>query len=92
MSVADILISIVIWIFQKMILPILPVNLPALSFASFEVILQGTLKHNLIYSFAGLNQIMNLKLLFVLMSSIIFAEIVFWLVKAGFFIIKMVRG
>lgn len=92
MSVADILLSIVIWLFQKLILPILPINLPALDFLSFQAILQGSLKHNLIYAFAGLNQIMNLNLLFILMSSIIFAEILFWLVKAGFFIIKMVRG
>lgn len=92
MSVADILLSIIIWIFQKMILPILPMNLPGISFVSFHLLLQGTLKHNLMYSFAGLNQFFNLKLLFVLMSSIIFAEIIFWLVKAGFFIIKMVRG
>lgn len=92
MSVADILLSIVIWLFQRTILPILPTNLPALSFASFEAILGGTLKHNIIYSFSGLAQIFNLKLLFILITSMIFAEIVFWLVKAGFFIIKMVRG
>lgn len=92
MSVADIILSLIIWLFQKLILPILPTNLPALSFASFEAILGGTLKHNLIYSFAGLNEILNIKLIFILMSSIIFAEIVFWLVKAGFFVIKMIRG
>lgn len=92
MSIADILLSIVIWIFQNLILPVLPENLPALSFASFQAILNGSLKHNLIYSFAGLGQLMNLKLLFTLTASIIFAELVFWLVKAGFFIIKMVRG
>jgi len=92
MSIADILLSIVIWIFENLILPVLPQNLPALSFVSFEAILQGSLKHNLIYSFSGLANLMNLKLLFTLMASIIFAELVFWLVKAGFFIIKMIRG
>lgn len=92
MSVADILLSLVIWIFQNLILPVLPENLPALDILSFEATLQGTLKHNLIYSFSGLTQLFNLKLLFILLTSIIFAELVFWLVKAGFFIIKMVRG
>jgi len=92
MSIADILLSIVIWIFENLILPVLPQNLPALSFVSFNEILQGSLKHNLIYSFSGLANLMNLKLLFTLLASIIFAELVFWLVKAGFFIIKMIRG
>lgn len=92
MSIADILLSMIIWIFQTLLLPILPVNLPALSFVSFNEILQGSLKHNLIYSFSGIGQLFNIKLLFILISSIIFAELVFWLIKAGFFIIKMIRG
>lgn len=92
MSIADIILSLIIWIFQKLILPILPTNLPALSFAGFNALLEGSLKHNLIYSFAGLSQILNIKLVFTLMSSIIFAEIIMWLVKAGFFLIKLIRG
>lgn len=92
MSIADIILSMIIWIFQKLILPILPTNLPAISFVSFNALLEGSLKHNLIYSFAGLSEILNVKLIFILMSSIIFAEIIMWLVKAGFFLIKMIRG
>jgi len=92
MSVADIILSLIIWIFQKLILPILPTNLPALSFVSFNALLEGSLKHNLIYSFAGLNEILNIKLVFILMGSIVFAEIIMWLVKAGFFLVKLIRG
>jgi hypothetical protein len=92
MSIADIILSLITWIFQKLILPVIPTNLPLLSHSSFVDILNGTLQHNLIYSFSGLAPLFNLKLLFILLSSIIFAEIIFWLVRAGFFIVKLVRG
>lgn len=92
MSIADIIITIITWIFQNLILPVLPTSLPLISFNSFTDVLNGTLKHNLIYSFAGLNELFNLKLLFILLSSIILGEILFWLVRAGLYIVKLVRG
>lgn len=92
MSIADIIISVITWLFQKLILPVLPVNLPLLSFAEFQNILTGTLQHNLTYSFAGISQIFNIRLLFILLSTMIVGELLFWLVKAGFFIVKLVRG
>jgi hypothetical protein len=92
MSIADIVISLVIFLFQKLILPILPVNLPLISYAEFNAILDGSLKHNLLYAFAGLNNLMNLKLLFILLISIIFAETLFWLIRVGLFIVKFIRG
>jgi len=92
MSIADIFLAIITFLLQKLILPLLPVNLPLYSFGAFSDALNGTLIHNVIYSFAGLDQLFNLKLLFILLSSIIVGEILFWLVKAGFFMIKLVRG
>lgn len=92
MSVADIILSVLIWIFQKLILPVLPTNLPLVSFDVFTATLNGTLKHNLIYSFAGLNELFNLKLLFILLGSIMVGEVMFWLVRAGLYIAKLVRG
>jgi hypothetical protein len=92
MSIADIILSIIIWIFQKMILPVLPVNLPLLSFNTFQNILNSSIKHNLIWAFAGFGELFNLKLLFILIVSIIFAEILFWLVRVGIFIVKLIRG
>jgi len=92
MSVADILISLITWVFQKIILPILPVNLPLISFDTFYNTLHGSLKHNLIYSFSGLNSLFNLNLLFILLLSIIFAETLYWLVKGGIFLVKLIRG
>lgn len=92
MSIADIIISVITWLFQKLILPVLPVNMPLFSFADFQNILIGTLQHNLVYSFAGLSQILNIKLLFILLSTIVVGELLFWLLKAGFYIVKLVRG
>jgi len=92
MSIADIIISIITWLFQKLILPVLPTNMPLFSFSDLQEILTGTLQHNLVYSFAGLSQIFNIRLLFVLLSTIIVGELLFWLVKAGFFIVKLIRG
>ncbi len=92
MSIADIIISIITWIFQKLILPVLPTNMPLFSFADLQDILTGTLQHNLVYSFAGISQIFDVRLLFILLSTIIVGEILFWLVRAGLFIVKLVRG
>jgi len=92
MSIANILITLTTWIFQKMILPILPVDLPLISYADFYSTLHGSLKHNLIYSFSGITTLFNLKLVFILLLSIIFAEVLFWLVKAGMFFVKLIRG
>lgn len=92
MSIADIILGLVTWTFQKLVLPVLPTNLPALSYSEFNSILSGTLKHNLIYSFSGLSQLFNLKLLFILLGSIIIGELLYWLVKAGFFLVKLIRG
>jgi hypothetical protein len=92
MSIADILINLIIWIVQKIILPVLPVNIPYFSFDTFTEILSGSLKHNFIWGLAGLNQFMNLNLLFILVGVIITAEIIFWGLKAGIFVWKSVRG
>jgi len=92
MSIADIFISIIIWIIQSILLPILPTNLPFLSFDTFKGILGGTLKHNFIWGLAGLNIFLNLNLIFTLIGVIIFGEICFWGVKAGMFLWKSIRG
>lgn len=92
MSVADIFLTLITWIFQNLILPLIPTNLPLISFAEFNDVLTGSLQHNIIYSFSGLTGLFNLRLLFILLTSIIFGEILFWLVRAGFFLVKLVRG
>ena len=92
MSLADIIISLITFLLQKLVLPLFPVNLPFLSFATFNSILTGSLSHNLIYSFAGLTGIFNLGLLFILLICIIFAEIVLFGFRTGKWIIEIIRG
>lgn len=92
MSVADILINLVNWVFQKLVLTILPVDLPLISFDTFYATLHGSIKHNFIYAFSGLNNLFNLNLLFALLLSMIVAEMLFWLVRIGIFMAKLIRG
>jgi len=92
MSLADIVISLITFLLQKLVLPLFPVNLPFLPFATFNSTLTGSLSHNLIYSFSGLNSFFNLSLLFIFIICIIFAEITFWGVRAGKWIIEIIRG
>jgi hypothetical protein len=92
MSLADLLITLIIWVLQNIIFPILPQNIPALSMDTFNDILGGTLKHNLIWGLAGLNQFIDLDLAFILINTIILAEIIFWGIKAGMFLWKSIRG
>jgi hypothetical protein len=92
MNIADIIISLITFVIQKMITPLLPTNLPLISYATFTDLLSGSLKHNLEWSFAGLNQLFNLQLLFILLGSMVFAEILFWLVRVALFIVKLIRG
>lgn len=92
MVLADIIISLITFIIQKMVVPLLPTNLPLISYSTFNTLLSSSLKHNLEWSFAGLNQLFNLQLLFILLSSMVFAEILFWLVRVALFVIKLIRG
>lgn len=92
MSLADIIISLITFLLQKLVLPIFPINLPFVSFATFNSILTGSLSHNLIYSFAGITELINLELLFIVLICIIFAEVIFWAVRGGKWIIEIIRG
>ena len=91
MTVLDIILSLITFLFQKMIIPLLPVNLPFMSFSAFNSTLIG-LEHNLNWAFAGLTNFFNLKLLFTTLLLIISAEIIFWLFRAFKWIIEIIRG
>lgn len=78
MSLADIILSLITFLVQKLLLPLFPVNLPFLPFATFQSTLIGSLQHNLIYSFSGLSEFFNLQLLFILIICMIFAETIFF--------------
>lgn len=92
MSLADLLLTLIIWLLQNMVLPILPTHMLGLSFDTFNNILNGTMKHNFIWGLAGLNRFIDLPLFFTIIGIIISAEIIFWGVKAGIFIWNSIRG
>lgn len=92
MVIADFFLKLIIFVLQKMVLPLFPVDLPNLSLNEFAGFLQGTLKHNLTWALAGMSSFFNIKLIFILLLSIITAEVLYWSVKAGIFLIKLIRG
>ena len=91
MSVGDLLITIIIFLVQRLLLPILPSSISFMPIETFTSTLTG-LKENLIYSLSGLNFFLPTGLLLGIILLIIFAEISLFLFKIGVFIINLVRG
>ena len=91
MSVSDILLSIVIFFIQKLLLPILPVSIPFLTYDDYIATLSG-LKTDLVYSFSGLGLLFPMDLILIMVLVIIFAETTLFVFKMGKFIINLVRG
>jgi len=91
MSVADVLISSVIWVLQNTILKILPNEFSFLPFGQFERDLQN-LSPDLILAFNGINSIFPIKLLLGVILVIVAGEILLFSIKAMFWLANMVRG
>lgn len=91
MYIADIVLKLVRFLLQKIVYPLLPVNMPILT---YDALVTGLLsiEHNLNWSFAGLDKFVNLGLLFTVLIVMITGEMIFWLVRAGKWIIEIVRG
>lgn len=93
MSVADILITITTWVFQSVILPIMPQNLPLISVSEFYNFLNvGNIKANLVWAFSGISPFFNIELLLIILETIAFAEILLWFVRVGFYVVRIIRG
>jgi len=91
MSVADVLISSVIWVLQNTIFKILPNEFSFLPFGQFERDLQN-LSPALILAFNGINSIFPIKLLLGVILVIVAGEILLFSIKAMFWLANMVRG
>lgn len=91
MSVGDLLIEIVIFLIQRLLLPVLPSSIGFVPIETFTATLDG-LKENFIYSLSGLDFFIPTGLLLGLILLIIFAEVSLFLFKTGVFIINLVRG
>jgi hypothetical protein len=92
MSIADLLLKIVIFLLQKIVIPILPTSLPFFPIEDLNAILVSDLKNDLIYSFSGIGKIMPVNLILIFVLVMIGGEITLMLVKMGFFIVNLVRG
>ncbi len=88
---SDFLISIVIFLIQKLLLPVLPTSIGFLPVETFSNTLT-TLKANLIYSLSGIGFFMPIDLILSLILLVIFAETSLFLFKMGVFIVNLVRG
>lgn len=91
MSVADILITIVIYLIETLLLPILPVSVGAFTISEFSSGLLA-IKSNLIYGLSGIGFFMPVSLILNLVLLILFAEFSLMLFKMGVFIVNLVRG
>ncbi len=91
MSAGDILLTIIIWLYQHTLLPLLPTQIDFLPIATYESTLEG-LQGNLAYAFSGVNKLFPLDLLLGVILVIITAELILFLVKIAMFVINVVRG
>ncbi len=90
MSAGDIIITIVIWLYKNTLL-LLPTQIDILPYATFVGYLDS-FKTNLVYAFSGFAKLFPVELGFILISVIITGEIILFGVKAGTFVINLIRG
>ena len=90
MSAGDILLTIVIWLY-KLSTSILPTEIGILPLNTFTGYLAG-LENNLVYAFSGIAKFFPMDLTFVLISVVISGELILFGVKAGIFLVNIIRG
>ncbi len=90
MSAGDILFSIVIWLYKNTLL-LLPSEVGTLSLTAFSDYLDG-LKNNLVYAFSGVAKIFPMDLALTLAGIVIAGEIIMFGIRAGNFLINLIRG
>jgi len=90
MSAGDILLTIVIWLYKNTLLQ-LPNEIEFLSYATFVNYLDS-FKTNLVYAFSGIAKLFPIDLLLIIISVIIAGEIILFGIKAGTFVVNLIRG
>lgn len=91
MSVGDLTIDVVIFLIQKLLLPILPSSIPFFSYETFLAYTESV-KKIMIYAFSGVGILFPIDLILLLILVVIFAESFLMIFKMGKFIINLVRG
>jgi hypothetical protein len=92
MSFADLLISLINFLLSKVILPLLPVNLPLFSVSDFYNSLSGSVGQMFSNMFVFLNNFIDVGFLLIIISVVIMGEILFWSFKSGMYLVKLVTG
>lgn len=87
----DLGLTIIIFLIQRLLLPILPASISFLPIETFSATLTG-IKTNLIYSLSGVGFFMPVDLILALVLLVIFAEISLMVFKLGVFVLNLVRG
>ncbi len=90
MSAGDILITIVIWLYERTLL-LLPTEVEFLPINTFIGYLDS-FKDNLVYAFSGISKLFPVELLFIVISVVIVGEVILFGVKIGMFVINLIRG
>jgi hypothetical protein len=90
MSAGDIVITIVIWLYKSAV-SILPTEIGFFPLATLTDYLDS-FKTNLVYAFSGVAKFFPMDLLLIIISVIIAGEFILFGVKAGTFLINLVRG
>lgn len=90
--VGDFIISIVNFFFAKLIVPILPTNLPLLPIDNLVAVLNSDVKNDIIYAFSGIGSIMPIDWILIVFCVIIFAEVLLVFIKMAMYLINLIRG
>lgn len=88
---ANILLSIFIWLVKTLLVPILPVDIPFFTLSTFTGYLDAV-KPMMIYSLSGLGTFISIPMVFNLIGVVIYAELILVIFKASVFLINLGRG
>lgn len=89
--VGDSLVDLVNWLIQSVIFPLFPDNFPLLSSGTYFNTLES-LKGNFIFTFSVIDKFFPIQLLLIFLLVIIVAELVLFGIKAGMWLLNLVRG
>jgi len=91
MSIADAVLNIVIFLIQKLLLPILPTEFPILTLETLKNTL-SEVQNNLVSALAPMNFFMPVNFFLGLLLFVLTAELLLIVFRMGVFIINLFRG
>ena len=89
--IIDIILNIVIWLFQNTVLRLMYVNLPLLSYSEYQSLLM-TIRTEIVPPFSSLNNLFPIDLLIIFVIIMLIAELVLLMIKGSMYVINLIRG